>query len=218
MIVYHGTSLKNANFFASRGIRPRFESPGNWMTNVPAHNEAVYLAKTIFSAEFYAFRSCLVDNTTTGAIVSIDLDKVNKDLLRVDENFLDIEERGTFEKGPIELRKQQRGLIRGDSRWEQSLERAGLCSYFGVIPPAAVGIISTKKLEELVGYHPQILGEKTPERRCYLFDIFIGEFHWATNVNKWITKDHKQIVTEETKVIVNLDKYIKHCLEDDVGT
>lgn len=138
MILHHATTQEFAEHIKSDGIVPRKGTKGNWWTNVPGNSELVYFNNHYISNEFHMARACIANNTLNGAVVYVDTDKLDEKNLRVDENFLDFERRGTYINGDIEERIGDRELALSDTRWEESVKKVGNCSYFGTVPKEAV--------------------------------------------------------------------------------
>lgn len=201
MILYHGTCMKFYEKISKDGIKPRLRRRGNWLgNNIGSHPKLVYLSidKVL---EFYPFVACVVNNDSTGVVLSINTDKLDQSLLRADENFIDYEERGSTKdaKCPFDMRKKQRIKAAKDLRWEESLNKMGMAAYRGIIPPDAINLHKIIPLKENKLYLNNIMNYDTV-RRSEIIKSATQNFRVNINPNntediKWITPDHSLIIT-----------------------
>jgi hypothetical protein len=203
MILYHGTASSNVDSILSEGLKPRKNNLGNWFTNIKSNSELVYLTNTD-ECEHYALRSAIVNQDSSGVILQIDVDKLDHDLLRVDENFIDIEERGAFVNCNIEDRQKQREKAAYDNRWEQSLQVFGSCTYYGIVPPEAISVKEIKKIKDIRYFRDEFVEHSTPQANCYVYDAFLSNFSFHLDLNVWIDRENKSPVG---RVYVDIESF-----------
>ncbi len=143
MKLYHGTTESVAKKALTEGLIPRGRRKGNWKHTVDSRRDAVYL--TDIYGPYFAF-ACS-KKKERGAVLEIDLDKLDRSKLIPDEDFLEQATRGREETGfcPKEIKtmkdrtKYYRKIAELNPQlWEKSLEGLGTVSYRGTIPPEAI--------------------------------------------------------------------------------
>jgi hypothetical protein len=139
MKLYHGTDGRNIKRMLRDGIHPRkITRKNNWGHSVSSNPHAVYL--TTAYAGYFAM---LAAKTSLLGILEIDSSRLDKELFRPDEDFIEQAARKTDE-GMKERTKHFRDNIEDYSHlWKKSLEYLGTCSYAGNIPPSAITRAST---------------------------------------------------------------------------
>lgn len=152
MKLYHGTSEQAARIIIeSKRIAPRsvIRGKSNWEHTVESNPSTVYLTET-YPAYFAA-------NATKGdekwAIIEIDVDKLDQDLLVADEDYLEQATRDTKDRlglGYIsnEEMKKRTEAFRERAKdfrhmWRASVEGLGTCGYMGTILLDAVTKVVT---------------------------------------------------------------------------
>lgn len=187
MLLYHGTSQTNVADILLHGLSPRYDAPGNWYTNVKSNRNVVYLTKSVVDPEHYALRSAIVSNSKQAAILCIDTDFLDAYMLRVDENFLDIESRGTHANCGIDERKAQRLVVESDDRWEESLAVFGACSHYGVIPAEAISVYKQNiDIRSIRYYRPEFEEHTDPTANCYVYDTIIEMCQFDNDRNTFV--------------------------------
>jgi hypothetical protein len=211
MFLYHGTASVNVENILLNGLFPRKNNLGNWFTNIKSHSDLVYMIKDVKFSEQYALRSAIVNQDDRGAILKIDLDMLDKSFLRVDENFLDIEERGDFANCDIAKRQEQRSKAAQDTRWEESLSKFGCCTYFGVVPPEAISVKEIKNIESIPFFREEFVQYSEPSSNCYVYDTFLSNFCFHVDMNEWVYRSN--INKPVPKVMIDID-HVKNIFED----
>lgn len=145
MKLYHGTAGENVPTILRHGIKPRrLTNKNNWKHSVASHKHAVYLTSAY--AGYFAHQAA---KTSKLRILEIDTDKLDPELFRPDEDFL---EQATRNGGTLnqQLKKLKRlgmnqrtewfreHLDEFAGSWQASIEHLGTCSYLGGIPPGAI--------------------------------------------------------------------------------
>ena len=207
MYLYHGTASINVASILKEGIFPRKNNLGNWFTNIKSHSDLVYMLEDAKSCEHYALRSAIVNQDSHGAILQIDFDIIDQNFLRVDENFLDIEERGEYVNCDINKRKKQREIAAYDSRWKESLNKFGACTYYGVVPPEAISVKEIKAIENIRYFRKEFVEHSTPTSNCYVYDVFLSQFCFHEDMNEWVYKT--DINKPVPRVIVDVESQKK---------
>jgi hypothetical protein len=139
--IYHGTSAVAARLALSEGLRPRGNAAGNdWLAEFPSIPDWIYLTKD--APLYYAAMSVNRPETADkmGAVIRIDLDALDKSLLRPDEDYFYLqnppyatrEEIKAFHDSCKEKARQNPG------EWTDSLNKVGSVGYAGVIPANAI--------------------------------------------------------------------------------
>lgn len=148
MRLFHGTSESAARKILKEGLTPRAVRGcnGNWEHTVDSNPEAIYLTTTY--PLYFAF-------TATGdeerwAILEIDLDALDEELLAPDEDFLEAATRGQETGMPVdELEGMgprtewfRDRMDRFRHHWRDSTEYLGNVAYLGTIPPEAIKAVA----------------------------------------------------------------------------
>ena len=215
MILYHGTASANVTSVLSEGLKPRNDELGNFFTNIGSNRELVYMSRSPNLADYYALRAAIAIDDTDSAILAIDLDKLDKSCLRVDENFIDIEERDDYANCDVERRKEQRIKAAYDTRWEDSLLRFGACTYKGVVPPEAISVKETKPIQQIRYFHPQFVAHSDATSNCIAQDIFLSACVFHENLEKWVFRnDHSYVVPDNFYVDIQHYKRVMSGVED----
>lgn len=198
MKLFHGTSQKALLSIIPLGIRP-VRLTGSIPTNRdPCNSRMVYL--TSWHGPYYAFRRCCFDQSAKGAILEIETDLINANLLTVDERALEQQSRGLFnhpENISIEDRRKfyQDAIDAGklnDVGYEESLRLMGSCSYPGTIPLEALTRIVLFDIHHAA---PKVFGLTDPSITTFNHRV------WATK-NMVLTKQlFGDIETEDRKGI-----------------
>jgi len=139
--LYHGTSESRARKLLIEGITPRGKRAGNWEHTIESNPKAVYLTDAYPIYFAYTAASNLDER---GAVIEIDLAKVDQSRLHPDEDVLEQAGRKfdhLQKKGMIERTRYYRRHARENPNWQKSLEAMGTCGYYGVIPPQAISKI-----------------------------------------------------------------------------
>lgn len=204
MFLYHGTNAVAAEKILQEGLKTRKEigSPyGNWYEyiqydehefvqhNVASHEDMVYMTNDLVKSEFYGCVSSLVSFVDEFAILKIDLDKLDKNNLRVDENYLDLIESGYYVNIPLQQRIKQRERAFEDKRWEESLKHVGGCAYVGTIPPEAISVLERKPLIYNKFYDRIMEDPKTPTERSLLIKLIASNA--AINLSNYKQGDER---------------------------
>lgn len=136
MKLYHGTYTAALVSIRKEGLKPRGNKDGNWIgQNVQSHPDMVYLHKDRMHALFHAYSAATINGDSHGVVLETDLRFLNPENLRVDENFLDWEERKDYALCDIKIRLKQREKAFYDTRYLDSLDKVGMCCHVGVIEP-----------------------------------------------------------------------------------
>lgn len=159
MLLYHGTTGTVARLALTDGLKPRDETgvEGNWEEN-PSNVNLVYLSSAY--APYFAMCACTgtsIDDEDMG-IVAVDTDKLDMDLMRPDEDFLEqisrmgaklpewlqeeLDECSTMEERTAYFKDR---LDMFGPLWEDSVENLGNAAYEGNIPPEAIVSVSIYK-------------------------------------------------------------------------
>lgn len=204
MKLYHGTSEKFSDKILKEGLHPRGYRVGNWLgNNIPSHPKLVYLTNEFVKAEFYAYNTATVNNEQIGVVLSIDIDKLNKENLRADENYINHIERGhlpflEFTACPFEDRYAQLDKSLNDPRWKESLEKVGMCAHINTISADSIEIenyVITKKsryylpgIEKNTNITSKSQMIKTMTCNCHI-DNTKSQFGWIHPVSKLTVYD-----------------------------
>lgn len=187
MKLYHGTSLTAFNSIKVDGIKPRRNViKPNWSedTNVPGHPEMVYLTRTKISAEFHALNAAINKSDNIGVVLELDTNDLDVSCLRVDEHYLDLLQRGFYHSCPISLRKVQVEQAYGDCRWEESLEKVGLCCHVGKINIISKNYIIDNK--DNIYYRPEFFKHSSPSLNRKELESFLNKnIPFNITHNKW---------------------------------
>jgi hypothetical protein len=190
MKLYHGTSHTAYKSILKDGmLKPRENNPGTWLgNNIASHPKMVYLTNSIESGMFHALHSSCVAGDKTEVILEINSDHLNHNNLRVDENWLDILERGTCKNCPFDLRRIQRDAALIDTRWRESLAGVGCCAYLGPIEQIRIESVRMISNENNPFYRQEMTAGKTKKERAEVFNnllsghlIFINQY----DIFKW---------------------------------
>jgi hypothetical protein len=136
MLIYHGTTAARARAALIGGLAPRIATGVQTnFSDMPSRPDLVYL--TTIYAGYYALRAA--DTSEERAIIEIDLDLLDANLLLPDEDFVERRDR------PPQTSPEQVGIRLADirARLEEHRElaatslRDGTCAYKGVIPSVA---------------------------------------------------------------------------------
>ena len=145
MKLYHGTAGEHVAPILKHGIRPRrLTKRNNWKHSVASHQHAVYL--TSVYAGYFAYQAA---KSSKLGILEIDTDKLDSELFRPDEDFLEQATRNgkTSNRQLKQLKKRsmpertawfREHLDEFAEAWQASVEHLGTCSYLGGIPPEAI--------------------------------------------------------------------------------
>lgn len=177
MILFHGTSNNRLGPIIQDGIKPRGRKKGNWFTNVESNTQMVYLTSQLINAQFYAVRAGIATNTTTGALLLIDPNRLDHSKLRADENFYKEDDFCSFEK-----RRKQRVAAGEDVRWQESLKQTQLCAYRGIVTPEAIIEYHQINIKDMIWYHPSLDDFDTVHDRCLAFDSLLHNFNTIVNI------------------------------------
>ena len=203
----HGTSYSNAyNDIFKEGLKPRNDKNGNWYTNVEGNKEFVYVTDISETAEFHVLRSAIKSNDTEGVIISIDIDSIDKDNLRVDENYLDFCKRNTFANGDINERKEQVKQAINDSRWEDSLKAVHMAAYKGTIYPDQFNY-SFIKVKDTKYYNPGLFLPETPYDRMRFMDVMLNIAGFNPLLNTWTYLKYPEIPVNFEKIYEQVKSY-----------
>lgn len=147
MKVFHGTTEEKARKILRYGLQPRSISgeKGNWDHSEPSIPTNVYLT-SVYGVYFATCASH--DEDERGAIIEIDMDKIDQTLLRPDEDFV-TEALSRDEQALKKLRLHKvskekrhdfvrRNIDRYRDWWEQSIKFLGNVAYRGTIQPFAI--------------------------------------------------------------------------------
>jgi hypothetical protein len=179
--LYHGTSLTAARCAVVQGLMPRsYTKRNNWKHTVGSNPNAVYLTAC------YPFHFALnaAQDGEAGAIIEIDMAKVSRAALVVDEDAIEQAFRGR--DGLPEDWDMKRRTMHYRSRvlkykTEASLAMLGTCGVVGGIAPEAITrvlVLSAKEMASLVWStfdgtisttHFAILGEQYKQNVQWLF-------------------------------------------------
>jgi hypothetical protein len=144
MRLYHGTAGENVSAILKHGIKPRrLTKKNNWTHSVASHEHAVYLTSAY--AGYYAHQAA---KTSKLGIVEIDTDRLDQELFRPDEDFLEQATRNGQTSNRQLKRLKKLGMNERTEwfsshldefahAWRASVEHLGTCSYLGEIPPEA---------------------------------------------------------------------------------
>lgn len=145
MKLYHGTAGENVSAILKCGIKPRRATrKSNWKHSVASHEHAVYLTSAY--AGYFAHQAA---KTSKLGIIEIDTDRLDQELFRPDEDFLEQATRSgqTSNRQLKRLKKLSMNertewfsshLDEFAHAWKASVEHLGTCSYLGEIPPDAI--------------------------------------------------------------------------------
>lgn len=181
MIVMHSTSAKAWSAdICSAGIAPLAArgATGNWCSGVGSNAACVYFTTRNYSAEWFAFRAALASDDDAGLVLTFDTDGLEQSALRVDENLLDLEQRGHIKNCPRALRRRQRDAAVADARWKESLDRTGMASYAGTVPADRLSVARRIPVADNPYLVPEML-ERGFDRvnRLKAHDWFVHYYH-----------------------------------------
>lgn len=190
MKLYHGTSYTAYQKILKDGVlKPRCTSGGNFdFENVASHPNMIYFCGGIrHEAHFHALHAAHVNNDDMCVTIEVDHVSIDESLLRVDENFLDFEERGTFINGDCDKRKKQREMAAIDHRWMKSLAVIGLCAYQGEIPMVCFSNVTIQKLEDNPCWRAEMgtISNDTVARHRYWNSLLSDGVIWVAEKNVW---------------------------------
>jgi hypothetical protein len=145
MKLYHGTAGESVSTILKHGVKPRRATKkNNWEHTIASHEHAVYLTSAY--AGYFAHQAA---KTSKLGIIEIETDRLDEDLFRPDEDFLEQASR----RGPTKNRELKRlmnaclnertewyrtHLDEFAHAWEDSVKHLGTCCYLGKIPPEAI--------------------------------------------------------------------------------
>ena len=184
--LYHGTSDGFLSGIMKTGLLPRHNSQGNFLgINVPSHPDLVYMKNDPFAAEYYAVNSALVNNHSHGVVLTIDTNALNKEVLRVDENLIDLEEIGQYNEVDIERRNESRKRAKYDKRWKTSLKKIGSCSHLGKI--TSDKIVDVKKIvpEQSTYFIPGVREMSEKVTRSQAIKAVAINLNYISDKGKW---------------------------------
>jgi len=147
MKVYHGTSRSAAEVALKSGLRPRGKSKGNW-ESCPSRSDLVYLT-TAYAAYFALAASKPGEDW---AILEVDTDLLDEDLLLPDEDFLEQATRDNkaFADSWADVGYSPDGTMHERTAWfrerleffqactEESVDGIGNCACCGGVLPEAI--------------------------------------------------------------------------------
>ena len=136
--LYHGTAESAVEAIMVHGIIPRRENrPSTW-GKIPSAADRVYLAEGY--APYYAFAAA--KEGERHALVEVCMAKLNKRLLRPDEDFI---AQALKQQNPecrnlswAELNQLVLTMGKWDGCWRESLQALGTCAYAGAIPAETI--------------------------------------------------------------------------------
>jgi len=122
----------------TEGIRPRVLTGkmSKWK-HIPSSKDRVYL--TEIYAPYYA--NAAAREGEKWGLIEVDVDRLDKNLLRPDEDFIAQALKRTSRKSEdlLKLTEEVRDSIDNwQALWSKSIEWMGTCSYKGVVPPEAI--------------------------------------------------------------------------------
>jgi hypothetical protein len=136
--VYHGTSELAARRAIESGLRPRGDRSGNWKHSASSNPDMVYL--TAAYAPYFALAA--VDAGKRAAIIEIDLNALDQNLLYPDEDFIEQGLRAKPLGKSDNINARNRYVIKHieeyQENWRLSLDHLGNVCHKGTIPPAAI--------------------------------------------------------------------------------
>lgn len=179
MLVYHGTTATVAREAVTKGLHPRGDQGTTNWPSLPSNLNMVYMTKSWSLA--YAAKAVenAANSDSLAAIIEIDTEKLVKENLRPDEDFLkDYRQlldqftryRSQWEQGLLRIWEKFPEIrpIEGETfaafsedvevmqaHWQRSLELLGTVAYKGIIPPTVIvryAIIDTKNTHSLIKY------------------------------------------------------------------
>lgn len=148
MKLYHGTSSKNlTKILSDRAIMPRGNAPGNWQPLVPSREDFVYL--TTAYPIYYGINAIPEKDwdarnhrSIPVAIIEIDTDRIDVDLLAADEDAVEQSMRGINNELPVNWDYRRRISYYRDRAHafshEKSLQLLGSCGHIGPIRSDAI--------------------------------------------------------------------------------
>jgi hypothetical protein len=190
MKLYHGTTSRHLPRILVEGLTPnKHNLNSNWDHTVASVDDRVYLTNAY--ALFFAGQAVAADDANDLlAVVEIDTDLLDEDLLVADEDAVEQTNRGQ-DSLPSNWSVIQRTMYYWDKAheysWEGSLDVLGTCAYMNTIPPNAITrivLISIKKYARLVmgGYDPfisvmnyKIMGAAYRHASQWLFDAGVEQ-------------------------------------------
>ncbi len=186
MNVFHTTSFSAFKKIEKTYLSPRYNTIGcfDTNTNVGSHPYMVYFTTSSESSasEMYGFRSSLIDRDTQAVRLSLELTDLNENNLRVDENFLDLESRGTFYGAKIDNRLKQRTLAILDKRWQQSIDKTELFAHVGKVLSEKIKKYEIFSIKNSQFFVSEIHTLPTKELRLCAHDWWLKGFADATNI------------------------------------
>lgn len=152
MKLYHGTTKKVAEKALKEGLKPRGTRKGNWKHTVDSRRDAVYM--TDVYGLYFAYTAC--KGKDVPAVIEIDVDLLDQNLLIPDEDFLEQASRNQEGVGLADTKKNMKERTEyyrkvaefNKHLWERSLEGLGTVSYQGIIPPEAISRIAYISVEK----------------------------------------------------------------------
>jgi len=186
MYLYHGTSMSNYYSIIKEGLKPRANNSGNF--NYKSNSELVYLTNNFNTANHYALRSCIANDCDSCLILQVELDSLDIDKLRVDENFIAIEELGQFVNVSLETRINHINKASTDNRWKKSLDAIGLMTYMEKIPFDDLKIISEFPREQNMFYREEFYQYVNPVSNCAVYDHFLSNYTFDYYQKEWVYK------------------------------
>lgn len=138
MFIYHGTNTKFLSKILKKGISPRgYTGKTNW-ENAPSHPEMVYLSSAY---PFYFSYFSKSERKYNAVVFEIDFEKLNKELLYPDEDFiyhvLRNKKNGLINR-EITLEEIRENLFAYKDNWKLSLDNMGNLCYRGIIYPSMI--------------------------------------------------------------------------------
>ena len=141
--LYHGTRAGALSTILAGGLVPRRDRgvEGNWRHSIESNSRAVYLTDA-YPLHFAGSAARVGEPLLIFEVV---VQKLHPFSLAPDEDFLEQATRGNdnFAAAGDDMKTRTRwfrhcALTEFASHWQDSLRGLGTCTYFGIIPPAAI--------------------------------------------------------------------------------
>lgn len=181
MQFYHGTSNSYyVNNIQKEGLIPRGKKSSNWYSQgVESNTEVVYITNNFYYTEFYQFRAALINQDNYG--IKLTIENLDEDNLRVDENFISLEELGYSNNCNIDLRHKQQEKILYDSRWKESLDKTSLVSYYGKITSNKIKDVIYTDIRENEFFDEELFSISEKYKRLKFHDCYLSGFKACKN-------------------------------------
>lgn len=197
MIFVHGTCEKKWNSIQKDGyIRSRRNQRGSWYTNLDGNQYLIYLTNTSIlrsykNHSFHGYKAAIANGCSKVVTLHIPLNKLDEDLLRADENYLDVKERNTFDNCPPELRLIQRFNVFFSKEWRESLMATDMCAYAGIIEVDSIAKVEVTNITDSIWHRPEFI-EYDRDAANNLFDYHLSacnlmfNSHYDKDISKYI--------------------------------